>query len=344
MSSLHAKPVAFWLALCSFMVFLMVVIGGLTRLTESGLSIVEWKPVSGIIPPLGEMAWQEEFAKYKQTPEYKLVNHGMNLEEFKSIFFLEYVHRLLGRLAGAVFLIPLLYFVWKRQLEKPVVRRLGVIFLLGGVQGVIGWYMVKSGLQHDPHVSHYRLALHLGTALVIEALLCWAMFHAWFGENTTKMQGRLHTLLVPVMVLFQSVTGAFVAGLHAGLIYNTFPLMDGRLVPKGMWIMEPWYSNIVENVTTVQFIHRLSALVLAALIISLWVRVQYYNYAPMLKKAVNFLITMLIIQVTLGIMTLLAHVPVALASLHQAGAVVLLVLSLYCLYRQTYPGKPHYEL
>lgn len=334
MLSLRAKPVASWLFICTFMVFLMIVIGGLTRLTESGLSIVEWKPVAGVIPPLGEQAWQEEFQKYQQTPEYRLVNKGMSLSEFKGIFFLEYVHRLVGRLAGFIFLLPFIYFAVRKQLDRPLLISLGAIFCLGAIQGLIGWYMVKSGLQRDPHVSHYKLALHLGTAFIIEGLLLWAAFKSWYGESKASQKGG-HVTLVVVLVLFQSITGAFVAGLHAGLIYNTFPLMDGHLIPTGIGIMEPWYINMVENVTTVQFIHRLFALVVTTVIISLWLRVQYFNYAPMIKKPVNFLITMLIIQVMLGVLTLLYQVPLVLASLHQAGAAVLFAISIWCLYRKS---------
>lgn len=334
MPHVSSKPVIRWLCLCILMVFLMVVIGGLTRLTESGLSIVEWQPVSGIVPPLSEQAWLAEFAKYQQTPEYKAVNAGMSLSEFQSIFFLEYVHRLVGRLAGLIFLLPLLYFAFKKQLDKPTVVSLGSIFLLGGIQGVIGWYMVKSGLQHDPHVSHYRLALHLGMAFIIEGLLLWAMLKLRYGQFTPSRSYNAHVVAVVVSIFFQVISGAFVAGLHAGLIYNSFPLMDGHLIPAGMGIMTPWYMNILENVTTVQFIHRLSALVVALLIISLWIRTQYFNYAPAIKNSVNFLIIMLMIQISLGILTLLYHVPVLLASLHQAGAMVLFSISLYCLYRK----------
>lgn len=325
-------PVALWLFVCTAMVFLMVVIGGLTRLTESGLSIVEWRPIAGIIPPIGEQAWLEEFAKYRQTPEYIAVNFGMSLTAFKSIFFLEYLHRLLGRLAGCVFLLPFLYFSLRKQLNKELNISLAAIFLLGGVQGIIGWYMVKSGLQHDPHVSHYRLALHLGCAFIIEGLLLWAALSVWYGPCETKQAVPWHITVTLLAIFFQVVTGAFVAGLHAGLIYNSFPLMDGKIIPSGLWIMEPWYKNILENVTMVQFIHRLSAYGVALLVATLWIRVQCFNYAASIKNSVNFLAIMLIIQLTLGVLTLLYHVPVILASLHQAGAMVLFSLCIHCLY------------
>lgn len=333
-SPAHAnRPVALWLFSCAFMVFAMVVIGGLTRLTASGLSIVEWKPIAGILPPLNAESWLAEFAKYQQSPEYRHVNLGMSLDEFKAIFFLEYLHRLIGRVAGLVFLLPFLYFIVTKKLEKRLIAPFFGIFLLGGLQGLIGWYMVKSGLVNDPHVSHYRLALHLAMAFILEGALLWAALSMWYGSHKLHFSASKHLFITLLLVFLQVVSGAFVAGLHAGLIYNTFPLMDGHLIPRGIASMEPWYKNLLENITTVQFIHRLFALIVTFSIVTLWIKAQFDKYYIPIKNSINFLMIMLIIQLTLGIATLILQVPIPLASLHQAGAMVLFSISIYCFYR-----------
>jgi cytochrome c oxidase assembly protein subunit 15 len=334
------KPIALWLFGCCLMVMLVVWIGGITRLTESGLSIVEWKPVAGILPPMGEVAWQEEFIKYQKSPEYQKVNHGMSLPEFKKIFALEYAHRLIARLIGVVFLLPFLYFAFRKQLSKSLLMKFSAIFLLGGVQGAIGWLMVKSGLQHDPSVSQYRLALHLGTGFLIYGLLLWNALTLWgTGEKMqTPVAGHVITVnrVLLGVIFLQVLSGALVAKLHAGLIYNSFPLMDGRWIPQGMWILQPWFKNLCENVTTVQFFHRTMAGIVLILTVSVFAAVQRLGNNKSIKMAVNLVMLMVLVQISLGIATLLAAVPIALASLHQVGALLLFSLALNSLHTMLY--------
>lgn len=332
------KHVGFWLFTCCTMVLLIVWIGGITRLTESGLSIVEWKPFSGIVPPLNEADWQEEFAKYKRSPEYKKVNNGMMLSEFKSIFALEYIHRLGARLLGLVFLLPFLYFAYRKKLDRPLMVKFALIFILGGLQGAIGWFMVKSGLQDDPHVSQYRLALHLGGGFLIYGLLLWQAL--CLRRNGTFTPLKSHITLVTRMLLdvifLQVLSGALVAKLHAGLIYNTFPLMDGKLIPNGIFMTAPWYLSVFEDVTTVQFMHRVIACVIATLTAYIFIYTQLYITNKLIKISVNLMTLMVLLQISLGIATLLGAVPIALASMHQIGALMLFSMTLFSLHTMTY--------
>lgn len=318
------------------MIATMVLVGGLTRLTESGLSIVEWKPVTGAIPPLHAEAWQDEFTKYQQTPEYIKKNSSMTLAEFKAIFLWEYTHRLIGRLVGFVFFLPFVYFLLKRRISRRYAWQFTGIFLLGGLQGVIGWYMVKSGLVDRPDVSQYRLTLHLGTAFLLYALIFWT---ALTLLNTAKERLPLPgwfkgmALLLPIMVFIQVLSGGFVAGLDAGLVYNTFPSMNGMFAPPELFSLNPWYKNLLENVTTVQFNHRIWAILTASATVGFWGITQYL---PSLKSGltlrqknlINALLMVLVLQFSLGVATLLHAVPLTLASLHQMGALVLFTVSL----------------
>lgn len=314
----------------------MVAIGGLTRLTESGLSITEWKPVHGIVPPFSEGAWEEEFSKYKLSPEYLKKNMGMSLEEFKGIFWLEFVHRLVGRITGFIFLLPLIYFLSTKQISKNLGLKLFGIFALGGFQGVVGWYMVKSGLQDAPHVSQYWLAFHLGMAFLIYGFTFQAALNIEKNKVVEKSTSgeRFHPLLILsnlilLLVFIQVMLGALVAGMHAGLIYNTFPDMDGKFVPSGLMVMLPWYINFFENATTVQFTHRISAYLITLLIITLWVSSLKFNLTNKLRYAISFLPIVVVVQITLGVFTLLHNVPVVLASLHQVFALVLFSLVIF---------------
>ncbi|MBL8525579.1 MAG: COX15/CtaA family protein [Betaproteobacteria bacterium] len=326
-----AKAMAIWLLICCAMVFAMVVVGGVTRLTHSGLSIVEWQPIVGAIPPLNDAEWQATFAKYQQTPEFKLRNFDMGVDEFKGIFWWEYFHRLLGRLIGIVYLLPLLVFVARRHVSATLAWKLGGILLLGAMQGAMGWYMVKSGLVDEPRVSHLRLTAHLALAFLIFAAQFWVALDLLKGERPRPAVpaglvrfSRILVAIVSLMVL----SGGLVAGLRAGLAYNTFPLMHGHVVPPDMFVIDPWYANFIGNLATVQFDHRLIAWLLAALIPMLWWRVQRSNASRPAKWMAHGLLATLVAQFTLGVATLLLGVPVAIAATHQAGAMVLFGVSL----------------
>jgi heme a synthase len=312
------------------MVFAMVVVGGVTRLTHSGLSIVEWQPIVGTVPPLSVEAWNETFLKYQQTPEYRLVNHGMSLAEFKEIFWWEYAHRLLGRLIGAVFLLPLIYFAVTRRLSRSLLPRLAVMFVLGGLQGALGWYMVKSGLVDDPRVSQYRLTAHLGLAVLIYGAMLWTALDLLWGKVAVHVGTGLRKAAfgLSALVFVMMLTGGFVAGLHAGLAYNTFPLMNGNWVPPEIFQLEPWYLNFFNNMATVQFDHRLLAWLLAILVPAFWWGSRKAALAPRARRLVAGMTGMLALQIGLGISTLLLVVPVPLAAFHQAGALLLFSLSL----------------
>ena len=322
------RPVAAWLFVCCAMVLAIVVVGGVTRLTHSGLSIVEWQPIVGTLPPLNEVQWQETFAKYQLTPEYRKVNHAMSLDAFKGIFWWEYFHRLLGRLIGAVFLLPMLWFWWRGHIDRPLTLKLAGIFVLGGLQGAMGWYMVKSGLVDDPRVSQYRLTAHLVIAFAIYAAMLWTalgLIYPGAGAEGARQAGlRKFSWFITAAIAYMIVTGGFVAGIRAGLAYNTFPLMNGHLVPPELFMLDPWYLNFFNNMATVQFDHRLGAWLLAALVPSFWLKARRDALSPRAKLAVNLLFGMLALQIALGISTLLLAVPVALGAAHQGGAVLLL--------------------
>jgi cytochrome c oxidase assembly protein subunit 15 len=315
------------------LVFAMVVVGGVTRLTHSGLSITEWQPIVGTLPPLTDGQWNEAFAKYRATPEYREVNPGMTLDAFKGIFWWEYFHRLLGRAIGIVFLLPLLGFLARRRIPAGLAPRLFGIFALGALQGAMGWYMVQSGLVDDPRVSQLRLTAHLGLAFVIFAAMFWTALSLLRAERATdRMSTASHrrfayalTGLIFVMVL----SGGLVAGIHAGLAYNTFPLMGGALVPTDIMLIEPWYLNFFYNMATVQFDHRAIAWLLALAVPVFWWRVRASPAMPgPARTGADLLIALLALQVTLGISTLLLVVPLPLAALHQAGAMLLFAASL----------------
>jgi cytochrome c oxidase assembly protein subunit 15 len=295
-----------------------VVVGGVTRLTRSGLSIVEWQPLVGTVPPLTEAHWQELFAKYRETPEYKLVNLGMDLEGFKRIFWWEYVHRLLGRLVGLVYLLPFLWFLVRRRIERPLAWKLWGVFALGALQGALGWYMVKSGLVDDPKVSHFRLTAHLGVALAIISAQLWIALELLRPSAGARSR---FALALAGLVFLIALSGAMVAGLRAGYAYNTFPLMNGHLIPPETFSLEPWWRNFEYNLATVQLVHRGFFWLLAVLVPLAW-------WAARRRAAAHALLAAFVLQAALGISTLLLGVPVALAVAHQAGALLLLVAAL----------------
>ncbi len=328
------RPVAWWLLLCCALIFAIVVLGGVTRLTGSGLSMVNWKPVSGVFPPFGRAAWEREFERYRDSPQYAYVNKGMSLDEFRDIFWFEYAHRLLGRLIGVVFLLPFLYFLVRRRIEPSLAPKLVTMFVLGGLQGLLGWYMVKSGLVDNPHVSQYRLAAHLGLAILIYAFILWTALGILHREESShpRRRSRLASLtaMLAIAVFVTMMSGAFVAGLKAGFTYNTFPLMAGKLVPDGMWSVAPAYLNFFENVITVQFNHRVLAIATFLAIIAVWLVARRMNLSRPQRLWLHATGLAAVVQVALGILTLVLRVPIPLAALHQAGAMVLLTV-LLCL-------------
>jgi heme a synthase len=328
-----------WLLGLAVLVFLMVNVGGATRLTGSGLSITEWQPIVGILPPLSEADWRDVFAKYQQIPQYEHINKGMSLEAFKAIFWWEWVHRLLGRLVAAAFVLPFVGFLAARQIPRPLMGRLAGIFALGGLQGLIGWYMVSSGLAERTEVSQYRLALHLGLAILIFGALVWAALSVEEREEpaATRPPHLGPAAAILVLVFVQIVLGAFVAGLRAGASYNTWPLIDGRLIPEGLGAMEPWYLNLFENALTVQFTHRLVAY--GVVLTALWHAwsVRREPCSALIRLSAVWLAGAALAQAGVGIATLLARVPLTLALLHQAGAVVLFGLALWHLHTVLHP-------
>jgi cytochrome c oxidase assembly protein subunit 15 len=324
------RAVAAWLFVCCALVFAMVVVGGATRLTHSGLSITEWQPIVGTLPPLTDTQWEEAFAKYRATPEYQQVNKGMSVGEFKGIFWWEYFHRLLGRLIGVAFLLPLVWFAVRRRIPAGYVGKLAGIFVLGGLQGGMGWYMVMSGLVDDPRVSQFRLTAHLGLALAIFAAMWWVGLSLAFARREAPGTApRGFALAVAALVFTMALTGGFVAGIRAGFAYNTFPLMNGYVVPPEIFLIEPWWKNFFYNMATVQFDHRLLAWALAIVVPMLWWRVARDDTLPARARVgAHALLALLAVQIALGIATLLLVVPLPLAVAHQAGAVLVLAAAL----------------
>jgi heme a synthase len=320
----YHPAIAVWLLISAALVFAMVVVGGVTRLTHSGLSIVEWQPLIGAIPPLNEADWEALFAKYRETPEFRLVNHDMDLAGFKGIFWWEYIHRLLGRLIGLVYLLPFLWFLARGMVDRPLAWKLWGIFALGALQGAMGWYMVMSGLVEDPRVSHFRLTAHLGLALVIFAAQLWVALQILRPGTAPGHNGRFAAALAGIVFLM-ALSGGFVAGLRAGYAYNTFPLMNGHLIPPEILQLEPWWRNFFYNMATVQFVHRAFFWVLLVLVPLLWWKTR----GTAASTAASALVAAFVLQAALGISTLLLGVPVTLGAAHQGGAVLLLAAALW---------------
>ena len=322
------RAVARWLSLCLLLVFAMVILGGVTRLTGSGLSMVTWHP-TGMLPPLSAQEWQQEFDLYRQFPEYQKINRGMSVDEFKRIYWFEYSHRMLGRLIGLVFLLPFLYFLLRRRIRPGLTPHLLIMFVLGGLQGLLGWYMVQSGLVSNPQVSQYRLTAHLLSAILIFGFILWTILglrseRAYVPLPASRRPGwRRWSLGLTALLLLTIVSGGFVAGLDAGLIFNSFPLMGGALIPEGIGALSPWYLNPLENMVAVQFNHRWLAISTGiALLVWYWRgRNAFAGEAP--QRSFRLIGMMAIIQLSLGIATLLMQVPVVLGALHQAGALLL---------------------
>ena len=330
----HRRAVAMWLFACCVLVFAMIVVGGATRLTHSGLSITEWQPIVGALPPLNDAQWEQAFAKYRATPEYRLVNHAMDVSGFKRIFWWEYFHRLLGRLIGVAFLLPLLWFAARRRIPAGYGTPLIGIFLLGGLQGAMGWFMVQSGLVDDPRVSQFRLTAHLGLAFVIVGAMLWVGLslvcaRPVFAQDAALRRVRRLANGVAALVFLMVLSGGLVAGIRAGFAYNTFPLMNGSVVPAEILMIEPWWRNFFWNMATVQFDHRLLAGLLAFVVPLLWWRLhRTAGVSTRARHGAHLLLGFLALQITLGIATLLAVVPLHLAVVHQAGAVLVFAAAL----------------
>ncbi len=311
----------------------MVVLGGVTRLTGSGLSMADWRPLMGWLPPFSDIQWQRVFDLYQQTPEFLKVNSHMDVSAFKGIFWLEFLHRLLGRMIGIVFLLPLIFFLVRGYIKAAEWPKYSLMFVLGGLQGVLGWYMVKSGLVDNPHVSQYRLSAHLSAAFLIYAYMFWVAMSLLFpasGEQRHPWYRK--SLAVAVLTSVTIISGGFVAGLKAGKIYNTFPLMGDDWIPPGTMALEPFWRNFFENMTTVQLDHRVLAISTFVVIIGFWVKARKADLPARSRPAVNALLHTAIFQVALGISTLLMSVPIFLGALHQAVAMLLFTVSLYILH------------
>jgi cytochrome c oxidase assembly protein subunit 15 len=329
-SDVRDRQLAAWLLVCCGLVFAMVVLGGVTRLTGSGLSMVDWRPVMGWLPPLSDAEWQRTFELYQQSPEFQKINSHMDVSAFKGIFWLEFLHRLLGRTIGLVFAIPFVYFLIRGYIATREWPKYLLMFVLGGLQGVLGWYMVKSGLVDNPHVSQYRLTAHLLAAFLIYAYMFWVAMSLLFpepGNNRHPLYRK--TVLLTCLISITIISGGFVAGLKAGLIYNTFPMMGSNWLPPGLSALDPFWRNLTENMTTVQFDHRLLAIATFILIVMYWLRARKVEMPRRARPAANALLHTAVLQVALGISTLLLNVPVALAVAHQAVAMMLFTVGLF---------------
>jgi cytochrome c oxidase assembly protein subunit 15 len=327
------RAIRWWLYGLCVLIFAMILVGGATRLTDSGLSITEWKPIVGIVPPLSDVDWQDAFTKYQQIPEYELVNKGMSLNEFKFIFWWEWGHRFLGRMIGFAFLLPFLFFWFTGRVTRELMPKLAAMFVLGGLQGALGWYMVASGLTERVDVSQYRLAAHLCAAILILAYIFWVALDLRdkAPPDGKAEQGTLVSATgLTVLIFLQIALGAFVAGIDAGLASDTWPLMQGGVVPEGLGELSPWYVNLFENPLTVQFDHRMVGYLVVA-----WALVHALLSRPLgfFAGRARLIALAALVQIGLGIWTVVAQVPLSAALLHQAGAVILFALALAHLYQ-----------
>ncbi len=332
------KRVIYWLLIGCLLIFIMVVVGGITRLTHSGLSISNYKLISGTIPPMNEAEWVAEYSLYKQYPEYQKVraNTNFTLQDFKDIYFWEWIHRVIGRFIGLIFFLPFLYFLIRKQLSKPTIKKTIILLFLGGFQGFLGWYMVKSGLIDNPDVSHYRLAAHLTTAFITFAYTLWVALDLMFpNSKTINIKFRNLVRLGLVVLILQIIYGAFVAGLDAGFIHNHWPLMnDGKFMHETVYIEQnPIYKNFIEGKSGVQFVHRILAYIVVIVIFIIWYKAKKLNITKYQLKGVNLLLIMVGIQFVLGVLTIMLGVPVWLGVTHQVGAFFLLSIMTFTLHR-----------
>jgi cytochrome c oxidase assembly protein subunit 15 len=326
------RAVRWWLLGLAALIVIMVLVGGATRLTESGLSIVEWKPVTGTLPPLNQEQWTEAFDAYKTIPQYRELNAGMNLAEFKTIFWWEWSHRVLGRVIGVAYLLPFLWFLWRGMLSTDLRRRLWLVFGLGALQGAVGWWMVASGLSQRVEVSQYRLATHLVLALLIFACIVWTLRRlADRPSSVASWRLKITGVALVVLTFVQLYLGALVAGLRAGKVYNTWPDIDGALIPSAarLFFEAPWWRNLFDNVLTVQFEHRMTAYALFALAVLHALDAVRSRAAPAVVNGAFWLAAAIMLQATLGILTLLNEVPTSLALAHQEVAIAVITLAIF---------------
>ena len=332
------RPVRWWLMVVAAMIVAMVLVGGATRLTESGLSITEWKPVTGTLPPLNDAHWNDAFEAYKKIPQYRELNHGMSLAEFKTIFWWEWSHRLLGRTIGMVFLLPFLFFLWRGMIPSDLKKPLWGIFALGGLQGFVGWWMVASGLTHRVEVSQYRLAVHLMLALIIFSAIVWVLRRMSDGVTAlATARLRVTSWILLGLTFLQIYFGALVAGLRAGRVFNTWPDIDGAFIPSAsrLFFEDPWWRNMFDNALTVQFQHRMTAYLLVA--VAIWHAFDALRLRAE-RSVVNgalWMVAAIAVQAMLGIMTLLHQVPIDLALMHQGVAIIVLTLAILQVERMT---------
>ncbi|MEX2349702.1 MAG: COX15/CtaA family protein [Flavobacteriaceae bacterium] len=332
------RSVIIWLFTGCFLIFIMVLVGGITRLTNSGLSMTDWHLVTEVVPPLNEAQWEAAFEEYKKFPEYQKINihYNFTLEDYKSIYFWEWFHRLLGRLLGVVFIIPFLYFWIKKKLDKETLKNCFILLGLGALQGFFGWYMVKSGLVDQPDVSHYRLALHLFTAFITFAFTFWVALNLMYPKlKPVHIPFRNLLRFTLVILLIQIIWGAFVAGLNAGFIHNTWPLMnDGKLIHETVTMEQsPVWKNFIEGKSGVQFVHRYLAYIVVALILVLWFKARKLTITMQQQAGLNWLLILVGVQFVLGVFTLIYAVPLWLGVLHQIGAFFLLAAMTFTLHR-----------
>ena len=325
----HSRQIAYWLFFCTAVIFGMILLGGVTRLTNSGLSMVDWKPLMGIVPPLSEADWQHMFFKYQQFPEYQKINMGMSLEAFKSIFMYEYLHRVLGRLIGVIFILPFLFFYFTKRIKAGLTPKLLIMLLGGGFQGLLGWYMVKSGLVDKPDVSQYRLTAHLGAAVLIYSFILWTAFGLVSPKSSQPSQLKTFAYWLSGLIFLMILSGGLVAGTKAGYAYPTWPLMGDSFIPAGLYSISPGWLAAFEDITTIQFNHRIFAYVIVALVLTFAAKALKSDIQGPAKIGLFFMLGFLVLQVTLGISTLIFYVPVPVAAAHQVGAVALLSASLF---------------
>ncbi|TXE07077.1 heme A synthase [Seonamhaeicola algicola] len=330
------KKVIYWLLTGCFLIFIMVVVGGITRLTHSGLSISNYKLISGTIPPMNETEWQEAFNLYKQYPEYKKLNNHFNLQDFKDIYFWEWLHRVIGRFIGLVFFIPFVYFLIRKQLTKPTIKKCIILLCMGAFQGFLGWYMVKSGLVDNPDVSHYRLAAHLTTAFLTFAYTFWVALDLIYpNKKDINIAFRNFIRFSFVILIIQIIYGAFVAGLDAGFIHNHWPMMsEGKFMHPTVYIEQnPLYKNFIEGKSGVQFVHRCLAYIVVAFIVAIYVKSRKLILTLPQNRAINSLLAIVFFQFLLGVLTIMLQVPVWLGVAHQVGAFFLLSAITFTLHR-----------
>jgi cytochrome c oxidase assembly protein subunit 15 len=332
------KKVVYWLFLGCILIFVMIVVGGITRLTHSGLSISNYKLISGTIPPMNEIEWQKAFDLYKQYPEYQKLNYHFSLEDFKNIYFWEWLHRVIGRLIGLVFIIPFIYFLIRKQLTKPTIKKSIILLALGGFQGFLGWYMVKSGLVDRPDVSHYRLAAHLTTAFITFAYTFWVALDILYPNRKEAAKDIRNLIRFGLAVLIlQIIYGAFVAGLDAGFIHNHWPMMsEGKFIHETVYIEQsPIIKNFIEGKSGVQFVHRILAYIVVLFVILIWRKAKKLTLSKDQSNGINSLLVLVGAQFLLGVLTILLQVPVWLGVAHQVGAFFLLSAMTFTLHRFT---------